>query len=407
MRTMIPIKQATVFRISPDNVDRDKTGISFDSWVDNYLSTLVVLLIAVGITSVTNIGGYALVPVTAVLDAWLVGLIILLGFRGKLRTSFVLGFYATYLVAVLAIGVYTKSPILDLLQAYKWVVYIVIMSLLYSHKYDLRRRIVILAWALSSLALLKALLTLLVLGDTKRPGLFLENNFEIPLFVGLVALAIFFKCRRRLLLLSLLGIVVLLASSRSGSVVYLLLIFYYVTQLKNLNIFVRYLALVISPLGALIPVAIFVERAQMTAVRLDRLNFIEVFLRESAFWDSSRWLFGTVPITPLNPESCATLSYYSSLFSSTADGSCYSVILHAFILRVVYDAGLVGLLLSIYGPFRVLTRSNTPISLTIFLISVSILNGLSVSGFNNPYVVLPILFAALANKRTRAPDNHL
>ncbi len=60
--------------------------------------------------------------------------------------------------------------------------------------------------------------------------------------------------------------------------------------------------------------------------------------------------------TPLLPASCADLSYYQTLFSYAGDGRCYSVILHSFIMRVIYDHGIIGFAFLIFCLFIYLDK---------------------------------------------------
>src|SRR5699024_10128365 len=117
----------------------------------------------------------------------------------------------------------------------------------------------------------------------------------------------------------------------------------------------------------------------------------------------SAWIFGTAPMTPLSTQTCAALDFYSELFSAAQDGSCYSVILHSFALRVLYDAGLIGALLVLLVPIAVMLRAGVPMILTLTLSAIAVANSLSVSGLNNPYVALPILLAILLGTRTGDP----
>jgi hypothetical protein len=151
--------------------------------------------------------------------------------------------------------------------------------------------------------------------------------------------------------------------------------------------------IVVAPLVVVIPVAAFVIRT--TSQRIDRLNFLDAFLHDVSDWTIFNWLFGSVPITPLSAETCRDLSFYEKLFSTAGDGSCYSVIYHAFVLRVLFDSGILGLLLVFGGAWVALMRARVKVGLAVFLVAVAGANSLSVSGLNSPYVLLPILIAIL------------
>jgi hypothetical protein len=128
---------------------------------------------------------------------------------------------------------------------------------------------------------------------------------------------------------------------------------------------------------------------------LDRLKFLNLFLDDFGSRSNIGKIFGNWIIEPLNIETCIKLRFYSSLQSNEALGSCYSVILHSFSLRAIYDFGVVGAIAIFYSFGKILLKNlekTTAVCFTILAIS----NSLSVSGVNNVYVVLPMLVAILS-----------
>lgn len=168
-------------------------------------------------------------------------------------------------------------------------------------------------------------------------------------------------------------------------------------QARHLSLVAKYLLTVGAALAVLIPIYTFQQRS-IGATSIDRLNFLNVFLAEAQTWNILTWIFGTTPITPLSSGGCSRLSFYESLFSSAGDGSCYSVILHSFLMRVVFDAGLLGLLASILIPWLLMRWNYVSRLSALTLTGIAIVNGASVSGINNPYVALPILLAILVSR---------
>lgn len=334
---------------------------------------------------------------TTVLDTWIIALIVTFVFRGRIEAPLVFlalaGYFLTRLVPALLEG----APLEDFLQAYRWLLYLVAFTLALGHTWGRLQGLVRFTWILVGMATIKAALTLIVLGPGERPGLLIENNFELALFCGL-AIALYSKLgSRRSWLVGLLGVLTLLSGSRSGAIIYFILFLYAVICSRQMNLLGRYLLSLSAAAAVMFPIYVFSER-QGTG-QIDRLRFFDVFVKETQSWDALTWLVGTTPITPLSIGACDRLSFYQSLFSSVGDGSCYSVILHSFLLRVVFDAGIVGLLLSIVLPLLLMMRAGTSTLTAFALVAVAVANGASVSGLNNPYVSLPILVAILLGRQ--------
>lgn len=352
------------------------------------------LLLAAAL-SIPNIGGYSPIPTTTAMDIWIVCLMGYCLVWGK--TEAWLGFLilvmysATRVFPAIAVG----APLYDFAQAYRWLLYLMVFTLIVGRIWPGVRWLIILTWVLIGTAFVKAVGTFLVLGPGERPGLLTESNFELALFSGLVAV-IYRHLRgvERLTIMLLLGGQTVLSGSRSGAIAFLILALFAVTQARRSNLLFRYLGTLAVLAVGLITVSIFESRFAASG-RIDRLRFLDVFLSETSDWGPVRWLFGTVPLTPLRFSSCSELSYYEKLFSSAGDGSCYSVILHAFNMRVIFDAGLLGLILSLGVTWYAMRRSGVAVGLAMALLGIAVTNGFSVSGLNNPYVALPIIFAIL------------
>lgn len=355
---------------------------------------LYVLLVAGALASFTRLDSYSPLPMTTLLDAWVILFIVLSFFRGRLAPVIPAFFLAGYLLVTLCVAVFTSSPVEDTLQAYKWVIYLIAFAFAVGRSWTSPRGVVGLTWALLGFALLKYVAARLVEGAGARPQLLVENNFELALLAGLVAVAFPHMPRRRWLAVAVLAVVVVLSGSRSGSVAFLILALYTIMQLRHRYKLAPLLAAYLAPLLAALPLYVFLERAA-NSTQIDRLNFLSVFFSEVQGWSWVNWLFGTMPLTPLSQGGCHRLSYYELLFSSEGDGTCYSVIFHAFVLRVIFDGGLLGLLLAFVGAWYFMRRGGVQVGLAFTLVAIALTNGLSVSGLNNPYVGLPILLAIL------------
>ncbi|EMO6902583.1 hypothetical protein QDZ16_005228 [Pluralibacter gergoviae] len=124
--------------------------------------------------------------------------------------------------------------------------------------------------------------------------------------------------------------------------------------------------------------------------QIDRYRFFLEFLYSTSQWPWWRFLTGATAITPLSPESCAHLSFYQPLFSYAGDGKCYSVILHSFLLRVIYDHGVLGLIFLISSLFIFLNKFT--LKHKICIIGILLATAMSVSSLNNVYVSIALIF---------------
>lgn len=353
-------------------------------------------LITIGAISVPLVGRFAPVPVGDLVDVWIILFVLAGALRGRIESTLLVGVVLAYSLTRLLPALVTETPLLDFLQAFKWLLYLLAFAIALGRHWSSMSALVRLTWITVSLALAKSALTFVAVGPGERPGLFTENNYEISLFAGLIIVVWPHLERRRMLLIFLFGVVTVLSGSRSGTFAFVIVAIYAMLNTRGIGLLARYLMVCVLPLLALIPYSIFVERSAGVA-QVDRLRFFDVFLAETRNWDALTWLFGTVPLTPLDNASCAALIYYQRLFSSEGDGTCYSVILHAFNMRVIFDAGIVGLLLAYGVAWYVMTRTGVGLTAKAALIGIAIANGTSVSGLNNPYVALPILLVVLCS----------
>jgi hypothetical protein len=364
--------------------------------------SLYALLLIAGALSVPAIGRYGPIPTTTLLDGWFMLFIVTCFVRGKTSQRALLGVLIAYALTRVVPALYTEAPILDFLQAYRWVFYLLAMAYAVGRTWGPIGPLIKVMWLLLGMATTKAALTFLIAREGTRPGLLLENNFELALFSGLVAVLYRHLGRWKFGAVALLGALTVLSGSRSGALAFVVLAVFAVTQIPQTraNLFQRFLLLVAVPLLTLIPVYTFASRTE--TVRIDRLNFLDVFFYETHDWNVFNWLFGTVPITPLT-DGCKSLAFYADLFATTNDGTCYSVILHAFLMRVIFDAGIFGAVLAFGVLWFTMRKAGTTRLLALCLLAIALVNSASVSGPNNPYVALPVLLAILTAGITPAP----
>ncbi|MBE1523762.1 hypothetical protein [Nesterenkonia lutea] len=366
-------------------------AVDLPEWLQRLL---YLLLLGSALISVVYVGEFSPLPMTGLLDAWVLlvaGWILL---RGRIIAPLTLIVLAAYIGTRILGALFEQPPLEDLLQAHRWLVYLVVFAMARGHRWSRTDLLHRLAWWLIGLATVKSLLTAVFVGPDQRPGLFLENNFELALFTALAAVVHRQNAPHRILLVVLLGVLTVLSGSRSGALTYLVLVVYTLWSSRTTDVFLKYLAGLVPVAAAAIPWLIFQARSAESQV-IDRVHFFEVLQKETANWGWTERLYGTPPITPLSAGACEELAYYERLFSTAGDGRCYSVILHSFAMRLYYDGGVLALLLAVIVPIVVMHMSRVSWALIIALMAIATINSLSVSGLNNPYVALPILLAVL------------
>jgi hypothetical protein len=199
--------------------------------------------------------------------------------------------------------------------------------------------------------------------------------------------------KSRYLVLSAIAIEVLLSGSRSAAVGFVVVLIF-VSLKSRQSLLKSTFWITATAIGVLIPVYVLQLRGTNIDT-LDRINFLNHFLGEVRGWDLLTWAFGTPPITQLNYSTCQSLSFYSTLLSSSGDGTCYSVILHSFILRAIFDTGVCGLIACFYILNWVMKHAGVECILTLALLGLALANSISVSGPNNIYVIFPMIVATL------------
>lgn len=360
---------------------------------------LYLLLLVAGLSGLANLDGYGL-PATTMLDAWIVAFLVLTFTRGKTEQTLLLLGLAGYLAVQVTTVYADNDPIRDFLQAYRWVLYLAVFAVGSGRSWGRVRSLQLVTFALIGMALAKAALIFVIFGPGQRPGLLLENNFEIALFSGLFAVVFTgLRVEARVAGLGMLGLLMMLAGSRSGAVAFAVVLVYVLWQVRTTAATKFVATMYAIPAVVAVPILVFTGRDQSFG-NLDRVRFAEVFLFETQDWSWVQWLFGTEAITPLSNYACSRMSFYDALFSSAGDGTCYAVILHSFVLRIAFDAGLVGLVAVFAIPWFLMRRSGVATPLALTLLGVAFTNSLSVSGLNNPYVALPILLAILTACRS-------
>jgi hypothetical protein len=294
---------------------------------------------------------------------------------------------------------YGTAGLPDFLLAYKAFFYLVLLVFFVGKSLFDGRQLARLATFLVVVFLAKYGYSV-ALGLADRPGVYMENNFELIMLMGLVYLAHPYLGARRHWVFAGLAVTVLLSGSRSAALG--LVCVYVFRYLRTSNRTWPFHLAGVAAVGWAV-LALFSERAaQDGGAQLDRLVFFQTFQYEVRNWPLWEFVTGAFPLTPLSPGSCGSLSFYDDLFSKTDPGICYSVIFHSFLMRAVFDHGLLGLVL-LYGLLWLgLRRSGVAVRDAVALLGLITLSALSVSAFNSVFAAI-VLAVAMGLDRSRPP----
>jgi len=343
---------------------------------------------------------------TASFDAlFLTGSLLMLWRYGAKRDSLLTQqiFWAGYLATGFLLAVWVRSVnLLDFAQAYKFVWYLALLAPFAwaegaMKPIDFRRLLNI---SLVMFFLVYAIKRLL---GFDRPTLIGENNFEL-VFLALVYYSAFVAGTRISIAQTLtLLVIVVLSGSRSAAIaVALAVALTYDFRTRSATKLIG--GLIAGAVGIVLALIVFESRSHGGIESIDRFRFFLMFSESVADWGLFDYLLGADRLTPLPSHVCSSLSYYASLFSYDKNGTCYSVILHSFNLRIIYDHGIIIALLAGLYLLR-LTRSATLIQRGC-LIGIIFVNGLSVSALNSVYTALGIAFFCLAASANKAEHTH-
>ncbi len=302
-----------------------------------------------------------------------------------------------YLVLSLVYAVIIKDAhVLDFFLIYKSFVYLIILSQFVGKKTLEPEFIRKLFLVVLALFLLKYIFLVAIGTSRQSIKVFEESNFELMLLSYLFILDYSFRRKVNYLEITVLLITFFLSGSRSGLVIILFLIG--CVFLRNLSLKNFLMLLVFVPIGLGLVYFIFLNRSEGDSLEsIDRYIFFMSFLKEIKDWGLVDFLVGSERITALSSETCGKLTYYQKLFSFKGDGTCYSVILHSFIIRVIFDHGLLGFLFLCLAVYQMVLKSGFDRFISFLVLMVLVLNSLSVSAFNSIYAMLGIGLFLISN----------
>lgn len=362
--------------------------------IKNSFVTVFLLLV---ITSFFSFETYHILPASQIFE-----FLVLLSFFFVAKrvsiTAFIIfiltSVYIIYTLYVsLSFGVYPK----DYFIAYKAFFYLIILSF-FAGKELFSADFVCKAYRFLLFAFIIKYILWLLLATFKRPGLFYENNFEL-MFLLLFTIAVYRVLGKlKSLDLFLLVCVVFLSGSRSGilSLIAILTILY----IKNFDLktIIKLIMLSIIALGG---AAVFISRLGNGGIEsVDRFAFLQAFVFSVIDWGVLDFLTGSKPLTALPESVCQTFGFYKQLFSAGDPSKCYSVILHSYILRAIFDQGVLGLLFVFYAVAKLLSVSNVPPRALLAVMAILLINALSVSSISSVFAALGLI-VVLATRYTK------
>lgn len=294
-----------------------------------------------------------------------------------------------FFLSVTYILLFTQSNILDFLLIYKFFVYAIFLSIIFKKQIISKEDFFYFYKFLLSVFALKYLA--ITIFNSSRPTLFFENNFELMMLALMFYLYYAFKGKVSIRHQVLISIIFVLSKSISG-----VLILMFVLMMVNIKQILKKIYIIIPGFIALVLAAIYILKDRMGG-EIDfsqhtRFRFLIVFLDEIKNWNFSNYLFGAPRISHLSEEACEKLGYWDSLFSYSGDGTCYSVVLHSYIFRSIFDHGFLGLLFILYFVYTIILRSGFTRNDGLAVLGIVLINGLSVSSFNSVYFAMGMLF---------------
>jgi hypothetical protein len=346
-------------------------------------------LVVLGLTGFLSLHGYSPAPAGPLLEALLI-LLVFVNVRRIDRVFFLVAILVMlYVVRGAAMSIARGVHILDFLLAYKAFVYVLLLSFFVNKRIFDESFVRRLYLVVISMLAAKYVVVRVALGVAERPGLLAENNFELMLplmlFISLTELR-----RGAMTWWGLVGLltVFVLSGSRSGLAALAFVICILGLRRAGLKSIV-YLA--IGSVVAVVAVVVFLSRlGTLSVTDIDRVQFAIIFAQNIASWNLIEYLTGTPPVSALDTASCAQLAYYKELFSFAGDGRCYSVILHSFVLRVIFDHGLLGLFALLSWVWFALRVSGSPRPVALGVVGAFVLNGLSVSSLSSIFAAFPL-----------------
>ena len=412
----------------------EKLFLGYQAKSQELLSNLLVIVVlALGAVGVLSPYDYNVLPAVTILEIVILLLSISV-FPPKNRISIAFMLSAIiYLVVTFYVAVFLNDiHLLDYLQAYKAFFYVALLCSFLGKSLFSKIYMAKFFYVLVFLFFAKYLYSRVIGLDvwvSSRPGVYTENNFEL-IFLLLLFYLVLPDLRWRTALFVAVMAIVLLSGSRSA---FLCLLVVYLFSVFRVGQFYWKKWLLLLPVLLLVGVGVVNERmdislggtpsaqtgppaiipetgtdalgipigpeGEMTfrsflerGASIDRVSFLLLFLDNTQDWEWWNVLLGSEPLTPLSNETCQALSFWNDMYSFSGDDTCYSVILHSYIIRVIFDHGVLGLLFLIAFTAYGLKRSGYSWLDVLCVLGVLLASSLSVSAFNSVFAMLSMIF---------------
>jgi hypothetical protein len=362
-----------------------------------YFRIFLYTFLLLGLAGFIKWGKVNFLPVSIVFECLIFSAIFTKGLninRQAFKIFFVFSLY--FFVSLLYSVLYKGSNILDFLLIYKSIVYIAIIAFYVGNQFGSIKSFNLFFYLVVSLFFLKYSLSIL-LGLNYRPVLYLENNFEMLFLTLLFYLKFVLTGKLSRFDWFIVSLIIFMSLSRSAIPVYILVassIIFDKLTIRKLS----FLTIFIALSGYLFSMILFERSGGASFDTIDRVVFFKVFADELSNASIINFFIGLDRISPLSADSCHTLRFYDGLFSYSNDGSCYSVILHSFLFRVILDHGLIILGLLLFSTYKYLRLSKYTKKVSMVVVFATFLNGLSVSSFNSVFFpLIMILFIGFSH----------
>ena len=364
-----------------------------------FINPLNIIIVGVFLTVFTGIfayNGINLLPAKSIFELLIISVSLLSII--KLKKTFVLfSFLSLFYIAfgyLATFYFYNNFSLYDFFISYKSFFYLLLLTPFIGKKYITENSFKNFFLFLLLFFFLKYFFSRFIF-EQPRPGLFVENNFELLFFLLLYLLVCLIDKKIFILKLCVVTIIVFASGSRSAILSLLFLIF--MTYEKKLS-FKTLIGFIIFAFIFSLSIIVLMQRLGGGIESIDRFVFFQYFLNDISNWSFSDYFFGNLPLTPMSANTCNGLSFYYTLFSQKNDGTCYSVVLHSYILRMIYDHGFFGLFFVLYFIFKALRTVGYNVKLCLTVLGLILINGLSVSAFNSVFCFLGLLFFLVVDR---------
>lgn len=364
---------------------------------------LLVCLVMTSLIGLASYSSYNMAPTNAIFEAIILLVLMISSKKMKpdlLIISFVSISYVAY--SYILARYYLNTGLVDFALAYKTFVYLPILCL-FANKSFINKSYLNLIFKILLISFILKYFLWHLLAGTNRPGLFFENNFEL-IFLLLTALSYHHNVKplsnlEKFLIFS----VFLLSGSRSGLVILIFVVMIFTNYKLDFKLLIKAIGGGLI-LGIVALVFISRQKGAVDVENIDRFIFLQSFFYSLKDWSFINYLFGNFPLTPLDNYVCTQLQYYQSLFSTSKQGVCYSLVLHSYWLRMILDHGFIGVFFILSALWILLGYSNVKGRYRLAVIGIVSLNGLSVSALNSVYVLLGLVFVLSTYQRPRQAD---